>query len=264
MKKILLLSVIIVLLVSILVPSAALAAGQNVYDNAELFTPDELAQLQETIDAHIETYGSDLAIVTITDDQGKTSRAYADDFYDQNGFGEDGMLFLINMDSRELYISTSGRMIDILNDDRINDLLDLQYEYASNSDYFSAMQHSIEQAESYMAAGTVSGQYREPESSRSLTAGWIVISILIGAGIGGLVVLIIYKQYKKEYKAVPYDYRKEANLILSSNTDNLIDTHTTSRYIPPDDDNSGFSSGSSSSTHSSSSGSTHGGGGRSF
>lgn len=266
MKKILLLSVVIVLLVCILAPSAALADGQKVYDNAELFTPEETAMLEETIDAYISVFDSDLAVVTITDDQGKTSMAYADDFYDQNGFGKNGMLFLINMDSRDLYISTSGGMIDILNDDRIDRLLDLQYEYVSNEDYYGAVQRSIEQVESYMDAGPVSGQYTQPVSSRNLTADWIAISILIGAGIAGLVVLIIYKQYKKEYKTVPYDYRKEAKLVLNTTIDNLIDTHTTSRYIPPPDSSSGYGSSGSgrSSTHSSSSGSTHGGGGRSF
>jgi uncharacterized protein len=290
MRKILI-SIITVLLVFVLVPSAAFAAGQKIYDNAELFTLDETAQLQETVDAYVLAFDSDLIIVTITDDQGKTSQVYADDFYDQNGFGKDGVLFLINMDSRELYISTSGKMIDILNDARINDLLDLQYEYVSDQDYFGAMQRSIKKMEDYIDAGPVSGKsgqpastysqdgkpeselaagvheqpvsasenYRPPVSSRTLTADWIVISILIGAGIGGLVVLIIYKQYKKEYKPVPYDYRKEAKLVLNSRMDNLIDTHTTSRYIPPPDSGSAGSS-----THSSSSGNTHGGGGRRF
>jgi uncharacterized protein len=262
MKRVLFILTVILLLVSML-PSLALAAGQKIFDYAELFSPDELAQLQTIVDTHTANYGSDLGIVTITDNGGKSPQAYADDFYDQNGFGNDGMLLLIDMESRELYISTKGSMIDILNDDRINDLLDLMYTYVSDKAYFAAMQRTIEKAETYMESGPVSGQYREEVQPRSLTPGWIVISILIGAGIGGLVVLIIYKQYKKAYKPVPYDYRKEANLSLNTTLDNLIDTHTTSRYIPPDNDSFG-SSGGRSSTHSSSSGSSHGGGGRSF
>jgi len=268
MKRKLLTAFVTVWMIIMLAPLGALAAEPGVYDEAQLFTSTETAQLQAAVDDYTSLYGCDAVIVTAADTGGKTAQAFADDFYDENGFGEDGVLFLIDMDNRELYISTSGAMIDILDDQRINDLLDIQYAAASDGNYYDAMMSSFTEMETYTQSGPATGQYRQGNTDgpaenggRYLSAGWIILSILVGAGVGGLVVLIIYKKYKKEYQAVPYNYRKEAKLALCNTADNLVDTRTTSCYIPPSDSSS---SGRSSSTHTSSSGRTHGGGGRGF
>lgn len=255
------------LLAVMLLPAAALADTANVFDQADLLSFEQEDSLQHSIDAFKGEYNADMVIVTTTDAEGKTSREYADDYFDFNGFGmgsdKSGILFLINMDARETYISTSGTMIDILSDDRTGDLLDAQTPYLQDGDYYGALALSIDRTGGYMAAGPVAGQYRQPENG--LSPLWMVISILIGAGVGGLVVLIIYKTYKKEYKTVPYDYQNQAKLNLKTKQDTLVDTRVTSRYIPPPDSGSGSGSlGGRSSTHTSSSGRTHGGGGRGF
>ena len=60
----------------------------------------------------------------------------------EGGFGtgsdQSGILFLIDMDNRELYISTNGQMIRYMTDSRINDVLDDVYNYAADADYYGA------------------------------------------------------------------------------------------------------------------------------
>lgn len=53
-----------------------------------------------------------MAIVTVNSLDGKTAQAYADDYYDYNGYGygenDDGILLLISMGERKWAISTYG------------------------------------------------------------------------------------------------------------------------------------------------------------
>ena len=109
------------------------AAGQNrVYDYAGLFTTAETQDLEESAAEYREKTNLDLVIVTIDDAEGKTSREYADDFYDYNGFGVgsdySGALLLIDMDNRMAYLSTTGKAIGILTDSRIQEITDEVFE----------------------------------------------------------------------------------------------------------------------------------------
>jgi len=89
------------------------AAIDKVYDHAHLFTDSQKQELQEKADLLSEQIALDLTIVTIDDNEGKTSRQYAEDYYHEFdfGYGEtlDGILYLLNMDEREVYIFTRDR-----------------------------------------------------------------------------------------------------------------------------------------------------------
>ena len=63
------------------------AADTKVYDYANLLTIEEIDILEASANKLAETYQMDIGIVTINDAEGKSSMAYADDFYDYNGYG---------------------------------------------------------------------------------------------------------------------------------------------------------------------------------
>jgi uncharacterized protein len=253
------------------IPVFAASAAERVFDYARLFTAEERESLQGRIDAHVANYNMDVIVLTIDDNGGKTASAYADDFYDDYGFGygrdHAGVLFLIDMDGREIYISTSGRMIDILNDARVEALLDIQYDFVAEERYYDAMAAAINETAALIGAGPVSGQYRYHED-RYLEPWWIAVSIAIGVGTALIVVAGINKAYKKEFKPVPYDYKNESKLNLTLKTDDLIDTQVSRQYVPPPSNYGGGGSAGGgsfrSTTHTSSAGRTHGGGGRRF
>ena len=62
-------------------------ADIKVYDYANLFSTEELEELEATAKTLSETYQLDVGIVTTNDAEGKTAEAYADDFYDNKGYG---------------------------------------------------------------------------------------------------------------------------------------------------------------------------------
>ena len=85
------------------------AADGYVYDEAGLLTADEIADLNDEIASFMEESGWNVYAVTTDDAQGKSATAYADDFFDEHSPDkEDGVALLIDMDNREITISTCG------------------------------------------------------------------------------------------------------------------------------------------------------------
>ena len=66
---------------------------QKVYDDAGLLSEEERGELQEMLVAAAYDTKQDLVIVTTADSGGKSAREYADDFYDEHGFGYDPLFY---------------------------------------------------------------------------------------------------------------------------------------------------------------------------
>ena len=100
----------------LMVPLAAYGADSNlVYDQAGLFSSEEIQEFQLSLEKMKQDYGMDFILVTTDNAQGKSAKDYADDFYDGiYGPDHDGAIFYIDMDNREIRISASGKAIDYL------------------------------------------------------------------------------------------------------------------------------------------------------
>jgi len=260
------------------------AQEQRVFDQADLFSEEEEQALEDQI-AEIKSRARlDLVVVTTEDAQGKASRSYADDFYDTGGFGigknYDGMLFLIDMDNREIYISTAGAMQRFLTDSRIESMLDHAYDYVQRGDYAGAATQAMEDAESWYHKGIPGGQYLYDEEtgeiSRYHSIRWYELLFALGvAGFCGWGACIkVRREYamKREHQqAAGYHlaYRANARFAFRNQGDRLADSFVTQQVIPrtrvSSGGHSGRSTGSGRSTvHRSGSGRSHGGGGRRF
>ncbi len=266
-------------LVFIITLAASAAPEQRVYDQAGLLTDWEVGQLEEKIVELKVALLLDIVIVTTLDAKGKTSRAYADDFYDDHGFGtgsdHDGLLYLIDMDNREFYISTSGSAIDYLTDARINLILDHAEPYVIDADYYRSGMVFLDEVSKYVRSGIPEGQHRVDESEigeigmaarlkRSLwnTPVYLLISFLIGAVVVG----IMAAMNRGTVKTTATTYLDKNSMNLVNSHDKLINTQIRQTKIHTPSSGSGgvSSAGSRSTIHRSSSGRTHGGGGRKF
>ena len=109
------------LLINILVFcfSTSVFSQDRVVDNAGLLSPQERADLSAMIASMASRYDFDLVILTENDIGYSGAMGYADDFFDNNGYGlgrdRDGCLFLQVTGTREYWFSTSGRGIKIMN-----------------------------------------------------------------------------------------------------------------------------------------------------
>ncbi len=265
-KKLSIISLIFIL-VSLLTGIVAYASNpNNVVDNLNYLSESEVTKLQARIDTIKETYTLDTVIVITDNTEGKSSEAYADDYYDYNGYGLDsdysGLLMLINMQDKKVWISTEGRAIDIFTDSRISYMVNHVTRSLSNANYYEACNKFIEDVNSYANSGVPSGQYRvETDASylskvSRLLRSWPVYIIALIISI--VATLIVSYSSKGKVTINTRTYEESGSFVLSENVDNYIRESTTRTKI---ERNSG---GGGSSTHTGSSGRSHGGGGGSF
>ena len=91
------LSLVVVILLALCIPLAAAAAGYHVHDDASLMSDDEVAQLETLASRLSDDLDCDIVILTVDSIGSKSVVAFADDYYDDNGYAEDGILLMLSM-----------------------------------------------------------------------------------------------------------------------------------------------------------------------
>ena len=252
--------------------SVKAAQEGNVYDYASLLTDSEMQSLNEDIEALEEESGWNVYAVTTNDAEGKSAVAYADDFFDSHSSEqEDGVALLIDMDNREITISTGGEAIRYLTDSRIDSILDDAYTDISDGRYGACFETMLDGVTGYYHAGNPDGQYNydtetgEISVHRELAITELLIALAVAIGAGALVYGIVVGKYRLKFNTDRYDFRNNGRVKLIVKEDNFINQTVTHRHIPKQT-SSGGGGGSSnrSSTHRSSRGRSHGGGCRKF
>ncbi len=242
-------------------------SSEKIYDFADLLSNYEENNLFSSIENFISDTNYDLAVTTISKNNKNNAREYADDFYDYNNFGfnssRDGILILIDMDTREIYISTSGYAIKMYSDSRIDSIIDSGYNYLKSGNYYECLDRIINRMMSYYNNGFPSNnknmlidELGNPYYIRKIPYLMIILISSISSLIVSLILYFKTISKIKKQNTVTYINPNSSNIIKS---DQFISTHTTK--IRRETSSSG---GSGSSFHSSSSGRSHGGGGRHF
>ena len=217
-------------------------------DNADLISADEESTLLARLEAFTEKHKMEIAIVTVSDLEGKTVEEYGDDFYDYNGYGygkdDDGILLLYKPGAegeREVYISTHA---------------DGEYEFYDTirEEMLLSMKDSLV-AEDYAAAFNIFVDKAEETMKPNVSPIWLFVFVLVGAVVGLLITTgMASKNISVMAKGDANLYSRAGSLKVMNYYDNFMNTHT--QKVPKAKDNN---SGTRSSTHTSSSGRSHGG-----
>ena len=121
-------------------PALGADTGRRVFDQADLLTPAQESGLEEDIAQFQRDTGMDFVLVTTRQPhEGVSVQTVADDFYDKYGFGLDeehsGALYYIDLYGRDHYLSTTGKMIDIMTDQRIDSAISAAQPSLTAGDY---------------------------------------------------------------------------------------------------------------------------------
>lgn len=264
----------------------ATAQSPKIIDNAGLLDADEIAGLEESAQELADTYEMDVVILTIYGLDGKTPEDYADDYFDDHGYGvgpdHSGVLFLLDMDSRQWYMSTCGEAIYALTDYGIQQVFSEIASDLSGGDYHAAFREYLKQLDRYFAAyaqgdpidgyweddgsyspGTQENVVYYPEKHRT---SWLQVFVSLAAGaVIAAVSLFCMRKGMTSVKAQrgAGNYLMPGSFQVTGHQDIFLYSKV-DRTRRSDDNHNGGSRGGGSSVHTSSSGRSHGGGGGRF
>ena len=279
MKKIFILILSLCLSVTCALP--VFGANTRIVDGAGLLTASEILHLEKRVDSLYE-HGFEAVILTMEGGYGgKSVSQYADDYYDDNGYGvgskKSGLLMLINMTERDVYISTAGDGIYAFTDYSISVMLDGVAERLGAGEYGEACEFFLAFAEKCAVAfndGSPIDAPKDEDDGSVITPGatvhyddgsvWNALPVCLV--IGFVIALIILFSMRAGMNTVRLS--KDAKHSVDKNSFDLykrVDSflYSRTRRIPRNDGSSGGSRGGST-VHRSSGGISHGGGGRKF
>lgn len=268
----------LLLFLTFLVPTARAVELPRVIDQAGLLSEQECTALSEKAASLKQAYGMDIIIVTNFSLDGKTPEEYADDYFDENGYENNGILFLLSMEFRDWYISTCGDGIYVLTDYGIQQVVEAALPHLADGQYFQAFDAYLDALVPYLEAFThqdpidgkadYSGNYDSGTQEevvhykKSSSFGQLVLSSLpIGLIIAAVTVFVMRSVmntkrpqpaascYMREHS---FNLRRCQDLFLYSNISKIRRQENSS------------ASGGGSSVHHSASGRSHGGGGGKF
>ncbi|MBP5279712.1 MAG: TPM domain-containing protein [Erysipelotrichaceae bacterium] len=237
-----------------------------VNDYADLLSSDEEQELNRKLLAFKNRYGLDAVIVTTRSTNGMDIDDYADDFYDYNGYGKDGILLIIDMSDRSWYVSTKGKGITYFTDYGIDRIMDDMMPSLSNGRYYAAFDTFADDVESYTRSALDGDiiDYHEPK--RGFGMGNVLVSAVVGL-FASLIAMGILKSQLRSVSRQRFatNYIVDNSFMLTGASDLFVNRHVTrSRRPEPTRSSGGGGYSGGSSTHTSSSGSTHGGHGGHF
>lgn len=245
--------VFLALLLCLAMPLTVCAAAPRLVDQAGLLTVDQQAEILNGLDSLSSKHGMDLVIVTTETLNGMEPMDYADDFFDYNGYREDGILLLISMEDRDWWISTCGDGITAMNDDAIELTGERFTDYLSSGDYAEAFRIYMDTCDEMIIRAKDGDPYKAPFSFFSN----LMICLIIGFVVGLIATLIMKGQLKSvQFQSGAADYMKPGSLNVTHRQDIFLYRDVQRREKPKSSSGSG--------THTSSSGRSHGGGGGKF
>ncbi|MEH7226722.1 TPM domain-containing protein [Bacillus sp. JJ1566] len=258
--------------------TATFANTEYIFDQANLFSESEILELQEQANSLSEQFQMDIRIVTTNDSHGKSAREYASDFYDSHGFGyggtEDGVLYLIDMDNREVYIFTRDRIVDYFPDFTVEEILDHVYPYLTEEAFADSAKAFLSDVEATMNTGipegsSSSGGYAQsdgdtsyPSSATAASDGELIkelliyLAIAIGIGVISVGVMAMYNRGRSTTTA--NTYLESNSFAVTNKMDRHYNTRVTQQKIQRNSNSGGGSS------FSGGGGGRSGGGGRGF
>lgn len=267
-----------------------------VYDEANLLSSSEEQKLEDLAEEYSDNIDINVIFVTTNDADGKTTEAYADDYYDDltsDQLEYSGILFLIDMDNREITISTAGNCITWFNDNEIEVALDKGYNYIVDEKYYKTLdamaKYSLKTIEHWYESGDTPEDdylysddnsndysydddysYDEPSKFDEILSN-IGQNMFYSLIITIIVVIILTTKHNsanKKVSAVNYiDKTGKGYKVINRDRHHVRTYETVSKNYYKESSSSSSRSGGghrSGSSHSSSSGRSHGGGSRKF
>lgn len=245
-------------------PSTQEGQLPRLVDDAGLLSQERADSVLSQLDEISERQEFDVVIVTVDSLQGKYVEAFADDFYDYNGYGQgnnrDGILLLLAMTEREWAISTSGFGKSAFTDAGQKYIIDQIQPELREGHYEEAFVTFAKWSDDFVTQAKKGKPYEK--GHLPVTASNIIFCVVVGLFAGFLLALLRVLMMKWQMRTVYHqaaasNYLVDGSCRMRDNSERLV--RKTVNRIPIPRENHSNGSGGGSSIHTSSSGRTHGG-----
>lgn len=234
-------------------------------DEAGLLSEEESSTLINKLEEISQRQKNEVAVVTVNSLEGKTAEAYADDYYDYNGYGygenDDGLLLLVSMEEREWAVTTYGYCHTVAFTDAGLDYISSEFRRKlSSGEYAKAFDCFADLCDDFLTQAATGEPYDVDNMPKGkVSPFWLYTDLVVAFFISFGIVKgksRNLKSVKKQESAKAYERR--GSLSLRRSTDSFVNRIVTQKTIRNEKNSSSGSSGGSSS-HISSSGRSHGG-----
>ena len=234
-------------------------------DDADILSDSEESELLEKLTNISQDIDCEIAIVTVNSLEGKTAEAFADDYYDYNGYGagagDDGAILVLAMDNRKYAVSTYGYAHKALTDAGLKNIRDNFLPEFKKGDYYEGFNIFADMSSEYIKSAR-NGHIMDVNDFKVKKPFPLVSNIFISLGIGFVIGLAATSAMASQLKSVAMqksavNYVKRGSLNVTNSSELFLYANVNKEYIEPSSSSGGSSGGSSS--HTSSSGRSHGG-----
>ncbi len=248
MKNLLVFICSVMLLICLFIP--VYANTDYLIDNAGLLSDAEEAELEAKLSEASDRLNADIVILTeeyISTD----AESYADDYFDYNGYGLDGLILLVDMGGRNWYISTCGVCVDGFEGDGFDYVSENIVDDLQEENYSKCFNTFADRSDEVISLIREGKSFKAPFEFFTT----LLICLVIGFVIALIVSLIMKAKLKSVHsKSEAADYLRNGSLNITVARDIFLYRQVTRTQKAE----------SSSSSHTSSSGRSHGGGGGKF
>jgi len=243
--------ILCIVLLFLAIPRAnAAEIRPQVVDRAGVLTAEQRQELEKRARECRERFQMDVVIVTVPNLGGKSPRDFADDYFDDHGYGvgnaRSGALLLVAKAERNWYLSTSGGAIDAFNRRDIEKIGDIVTPHLANNAFYAAFVAYLDALPAYL------NHSRTPNLLMSVVFGLV-------AGAAAVFVMISTMNTRRQQRGAS-SYLTEGSFSICGRQDLFLYSSVSKTARPQNTSGSGGGS----SVHQSASGRSHGGGGGSF
>ena len=244
MKKKLIPFAICLLVLSMLILPVS-AKSSQVLDLASVMSAEDASALDSRLPSLQNSHGLTVVILTVPNILDQSIQDFADNFYDNNRYDENGILLMVDMNSSQYYISTSGTAIEILSDRDLMQIEEAILPYFSEGRFYDGFSHFLDILPLYLGV--------EPDTGSDFG-----LALLIGFVIALVILLIMRSSMNtKRAQRSAASYEVEGSYQLRRHQDLFLYSQVHKQPKPQN-------SSSGNSTHQSASGRSHGGRGGKF
>lgn len=253
-------------------PAWASEGLPRLVDRADLLSEREESDLSDMLDEISRRQQVDIVVVTVDSMDGESAMVYADDFYDDNGYGFgddcDGILLLVSMGERQWYISTTGYGITAVTDAGREYISEKFVADLSAGDYAAAFVRFAGLCDDFITQAKTGEPYDAdnlPKDTLGILAGCLAVSFAAAFIIALIVTGVMRSQLRTvRSRAAADNYIRQGSMQLTKKNDLFLYRHIDRRKRAENTGSNSAGSRGGSMTHTSSSGRTHGGGGGKF